>query len=38
MSKVVKIMNEIYNFQGHLSTFRAKNTTKSRPLKAESNR
>ena len=30
-------LTQIFNFRGHISTFRAKNTTKSGPFKAENN-
>ena len=32
-----KILTENFDFRGHLSTFQAENTPKSRPFKAEKN-
>ena len=32
-----KILTEIFDFRGHLSTFQAENTPKSRPFKAKNN-
>ena len=37
MVKVAKFLTEIFKFRGHLSTFRAENTPKSRPFKVENN-
>ena len=32
-----QILTKFFDFRGHLSTFRAENTPKSRPLKAKNN-
>ena len=36
-AKMSQILTENFDFLGHLSTLRAENTTKSRPLKFENN-
>ena len=36
-AKMSKILIENLNYRGHLSTFRAENTPKSRPFKVENN-